>query len=327
LGRRLPRDYAFTLVELLVVIGIIALLIAILLPSLSKARQQANTVKCQSNLRQLGIAARMWQAENPKRPFKMGSYLGNAGRVGVAGDVWGCPQAIADGHHFNAVAATLKGRTGAVGDPNTRFYEIPLAPGANCVARGKGAGPPSGYQPTPGANQQSEFELWMNDRPGFAGDADYNDIGFGVSLRGNWATVTVLRKDAGDIFDVVDSDDGNVVAANIGSGSVTFQVPGGPCAYGFNLGSEYNKLILKPERVIAMDYNGVLILLTQRYADWEYVRNPGTAPKWARHNKKANVLFSDASVKPVDWRDLDFTLDNPNAAYRLRLVKQYFEAE
>ncbi|HAI10725.1 MAG TPA: hypothetical protein DCM28_03415, partial [Phycisphaerales bacterium] len=68
-----------TLIELLVVISIIALLISILLPALSAARASGRTVKCLSNLRQLGLSIHAYAADNKNFAVPQGYRGANAG--------------------------------------------------------------------------------------------------------------------------------------------------------------------------------------------------------------------------------------------------------
>lgn len=73
--RRLSQSVGFTLVELLVAIGIIAMLIAILLPALSRARAMSQAVACKSLLRQYALASMMYMNDNDGVMVDIHKYL------------------------------------------------------------------------------------------------------------------------------------------------------------------------------------------------------------------------------------------------------------
>lgn len=74
-----PPQSGFTLIELLASIGIIAVLSALLVPTVAKIRSSADSTKCSSNLRQLGIAINLYATENDDRlPGPIGSGVGRA---------------------------------------------------------------------------------------------------------------------------------------------------------------------------------------------------------------------------------------------------------
>lgn len=132
---RACSDRGFTLVELLVVIGIIAVLIGILLPVLSKAREAGNTIKCAANLRSVGQGMMLYVSENkgtyPAAYIYEGMIIQNGKQT---------PDAAVNGYvHWSAF---LYGDRSKVGDSSI-FLGVSGWDAFTCPSIDKGGLPPT----------------------------------------------------------------------------------------------------------------------------------------------------------------------------------------
>ena len=82
MNQRLYKNHsvAMTLVEVVVVIGLLVILVAVLLPALAKAKRRASHINCVNNLKEIGLSYRTWEGDNGDK-YPMGISVTNGGSM------------------------------------------------------------------------------------------------------------------------------------------------------------------------------------------------------------------------------------------------------
>jgi prepilin-type N-terminal cleavage/methylation domain-containing protein/prepilin-type processing-associated H-X9-DG protein len=169
------RRVAFTLIELLVVIAIIAVLVGLLLPAVQKVRAAAARVKCQNNLKQLGLAAHNFHDANQTFPMSI-----SGGQGGIAQGYWSAFIALLPymeqqplyQRFYDKAVATNNISLGAIGDGGLNSLDASTVASYVCPADGLPNPPVDQF---PGTNTYFGLTSY---RHGYSG-LDANDPQYG----------------------------------------------------------------------------------------------------------------------------------------------------
>jgi prepilin-type N-terminal cleavage/methylation domain-containing protein/prepilin-type processing-associated H-X9-DG protein len=287
MARMVRARRGFTLVELLVVIGIIAVLIGILLPALNRAREQAQTSACLSNLRQIGQGFQMYA--NDFKGFVVPGFVRSYPPGGRGGETW---------------ATLLVVRGYIKGADQTDFVKGGSPAGENAWDSYGTSG--NTVFRCPSANEKI-YVFGTDDTPDLASKKDErNSYGWrrqSLLYYQNFGNVAASRRNA-PIVDVFYG--GNFVlpnnAAAVAKPDFQRAFPMRTLGYNENTGAITGVLTKQSQLKKASE----LVLIFDGFWGHDYDTNRISA----RHNRKhiTNVLFADGHSVSVDVGDL------PNSA-------------
>ena len=324
----------FTLAELLVVIGVIALLVAVIMPTLNSAFAYQRYINCAHNLSELGIAyGTMYSSRRMNRETGIGSLDSGWPKqfetfVSGSKSVFWCPAAGGEnvmekasldqyynevyigGNYQGAMSLSESASIWVWRLSQTQFDVFLSSPG-------KGQGYPyTGYKPD--SNPNLYYYLLEDNAWAGGGDKDYWDIMYKVETDGINYKLTVTRGYTVYMHNLtLGTGPGKkiLIADCYNNNGKTVEVKGkGVASYGVNTVAD-QVLPGKGGKILILDYDVITAAgspydetgdrASQLAKDWQPdPNNPANGPRFARHMRKADVLFTDGSVKLMPIADI-----------------------
>jgi prepilin-type N-terminal cleavage/methylation domain-containing protein len=317
-----PSLRGFTIIELMIVVGIIALLVALLLPALQTSRAEARAAQCAANLHGW-INAYSMVAHSPRKANQTMGAFGWQTTLGEYIDgvelstVLTCPE-----HNFEQpqqqgyqlVDLVLQTYSGS-----TYLYDMPLKEEQWTVKIDASSDAVKRAIPNPdvtaaeiAALGPNQYYFFFEDIRPSGGDQDYRDVVLKITEQSTGGVfVEYIEDTAGYVFNLA-TKDGTIIWANMTAGGTS--VPGGTNgtfevafgSYGMNsLVNEFSKV--DRNRILLLDYGqSVANIVSATPDDWTTWNTLEGYPSFFRHkNRSVNALFTHGAVIRSTRQEID----------------------
>jgi prepilin-type N-terminal cleavage/methylation domain-containing protein/prepilin-type processing-associated H-X9-DG protein len=303
------RLRGFTLAELMIVVSIIAILISLLLPSLTAAKSAARTAMCASNMRQLFIGIRTATVDSrlkDKAPFTAATWVAQVAPYVEGGPaVTVCPEddvtqdSAGGGDYSLSVWGWAKSWwNGAAVQGWDGKFQFAEGPRSKIHQAGETIPRTGGYTvPDLPNGYVIQFEDWDVNKSGLNGTGT-PDLILEVTQSAGEMTIKVVFSSTAGNFAVLDPDDNPVWTGLKQKVGQSFSFPGGAASsYGVN--DVIDQAQLASGKLLMVDYEKSLVSVAGAAAtdDWNDYIDPDTnRHTFARHNGKMNAMYTDGSL-------------------------------